>query len=297
MNPGPTSEFKEVLNKPKILLVDSDSAGRSQLAQQLRLSFATVEEATSAADALERIEHSSFDLILLEVNLSDMDGRELCRVLRRRHFAAPIVFFSVVDSDVNMILGLDAGASDYVAKHVALGVLLARLRAHLRLFERLQDAVLPIGRFFFLANRRTLTSIEDGRTIILTANEAALLKYLYMNSHRTITPNDALRDVWGHRPGIASHTVGTHVGCLRQKIERDASHPEIIVTTPTGYRLVLGGQAGLRGSASSGGSKSAATSLLVAVPASTSAEPKLPNPSTCLALHSSLFGETSPISE
>src|ERR1700749_1010447 len=117
----------------KILIVDDDVALRQSLAEQLELheEFASV-QCDSAAQALRIASADRFDAILLDVGLPDMDGRELCRLLRRAGVQIPIVILTGADSDADTVLGLDSGADDYVTKPFRLGVLLARLRAHLR---------------------------------------------------------------------------------------------------------------------------------------------------------------------
>ena len=113
----------------KILLVDDDEALRQSLSEQLRLheEFSTV-EAGNGGDALEVTKQEYFDAILLDVGLPDMDGREVCRLMRRNGVKSPIIMLTAAESDADTILGLDAGANDYVTKPFKLGVLLARLR-------------------------------------------------------------------------------------------------------------------------------------------------------------------------
>ncbi|HSR71722.1 MAG TPA: response regulator transcription factor, partial [Kiloniellales bacterium] len=134
----------------KILLVDDDPALRSSLGEQLRLheEFQTVDVETGAA-ALEAAKAEYFDAILLDVGLPDMDGREVCRLLRRAGVKSPIIMLTAQQSDADTILGLDSGANDYVTKPFRLSVLLARLRAQLRQHAQSEDAVFTIGPYTF----------------------------------------------------------------------------------------------------------------------------------------------------
>ena len=130
----------------RILIVDDDAALRQSLAEQLELheEFVSV-ECDTAARAMEIARAERFDAILLDVGLPDMDGRELCRLLRRGGVQVPIVMLTGADSDADAVLGIDSGADDYVTKPFRLSVLLARLRAHLRQSEHSDDAVFTIG--------------------------------------------------------------------------------------------------------------------------------------------------------
>jgi DNA-binding response OmpR family regulator len=223
----------------KILIIDDDLALRHSLAEQLQLheEFAA-SEAGNAAEALDATKGQYFDAILLDVGLPDMDGRELCRVMRRTGVRAPILMLTGADGEADTILGLDSGANDYITKPFRLNVLLARLRAQLRQHEASEDAVFAIGPYTFRPSAKTL--IDDGkrRKVRLTEKETAILKYLYRAGKKTIGRAILLNEVWGYNSGVTTHTLETHVYRLRQKIERDPAKAEILVTEPGGYRLV-----------------------------------------------------------
>src|SRR5262245_49207337 len=141
----------------RILIVDDDGALRQSLAEQLELheEFVVV-ECDTAARALELTRLERFDAFLLDVGLPDMDGRELCRLLRRAGVRVPIVMLTGANSDDDTVSGLDSGADDYVTKPFRLSVLLARLRAHLRQSEHSDDAVLMIGPYAFRPSAKLL---------------------------------------------------------------------------------------------------------------------------------------------
>lgn len=221
----------------RILVVEDDEPLRESLVEQLRLreEFDTAEAATGAL-ALELAERERFDLVLLDVRLPDMDGREVCRLLRRRGFKAPVVILSAAGADADAILGLDSGANDYVAKPFRLGVLLARIRAQLRQHEFSDDAALAIGPYDFRPGARTLAETGTGRKIRLTEKEAAILKRLY-RAGGAVSRAVLLDEVWGYNAAVDTHTLETHVYRLRRKIEADPSDARIVVTEPGGYRL------------------------------------------------------------
>lgn len=223
----------------KILIVDDDAALRLSLAEQLQLheEFQTV-GAEDAAAALAAAKQQHFDAVLLDVGLPDMDGRELCRLLRRGGVRAPILMLTGADSDADTILGLDSGANDYIAKPFRLNVLLARLRAQLRQHELSEDAVFTIGPYTFRPSAKLLTDETGRKKVRLTEKETAILKYLYRAGDKIIGRDTLLNEVWGYNAGVTTHTLETHVYRLRQKIERDPAKAQILVTEPGGYRLV-----------------------------------------------------------
>ncbi|HVB18065.1 MAG TPA: response regulator transcription factor [Stellaceae bacterium] len=221
----------------KILIVDDDAALRQSLAEQLELHGEfSCHQCASAASALEVVRNERFDAVLLDVGLPDGDGRELCRQLRHAGVTSPIVMLTAADSDGDTVLGLDAGANDYVTKPFRLNVLLARLRAHLRQNELNDEAILTIGPYTFRPSVKLMTDASGRKKVRLTEKEAAILKFLY-RAGRVIGRDTLLGEVWGYNAGVTTHTLETHVYRLRQKIERDPMHAEILVTEPGGYRL------------------------------------------------------------
>ncbi len=223
----------------KILLVDDDDALRQSLSEQLRLheEFDTI-EAPTAAEGMEKAKGEYFDLILLDVGLPDMDGREVCRLMRRSGVKSPIIMLTAAESDADTILALDAGANDYVTKPFRLGVLLARMRAQLRQHEQSEDAVFTIGPYTFRPSAKLLTHGESKKKVRLTEKETSILKYLYRSGDAVVGRDKLLGEVWGYNAAVTTHTLETHVYRLRQKIEEDPSAAEILVTEPGGYRLV-----------------------------------------------------------
>jgi DNA-binding response OmpR family regulator len=223
----------------KILLVDDDSALRQTLAEQLQLiEDAVTVEAGDAAMALSHLRETFFDAVLLDVGLPDMDGRELCRLMRREGIRCPIIMLTAADTDADTILGLDAGANDYVAKPFRVNVLLARLRAQFRQFEQSEDASFTIGPYTFRPSVKLLLDDRTNRRIRLTEKEVAILKYLYRAGEKAVGREALLGEVWGYNTSVTTHTLETHIYRLRQKIEQDPSNAEILVTEPGGYRLV-----------------------------------------------------------
>lgn len=223
----------------KILVVDDDDALRDSLCEQLALheEFSTT-AAASGEQALALVKDTYFDAIVLDVGLPDMDGRDLCRLMRRNGIRSPVIMLTGHVSDADTILGLDSGANDYVTKPFRLGVLLARLRAQLRQFEQSEDAVFQIGPYTFKPAAKLMVDEARNQKVRLTEKETAILKYLYRAGDKPVGRDTLLDEVWGYNAAVTTHTLETHVYRLRQKIERDPSHAELLVTEPGGYRLV-----------------------------------------------------------
>ena len=223
----------------RILIVDDDDALRQALAEQLQLHEEfVIGEAADGGTALERVKAHRYDLVLLDVGLPDIDGRELCKIIRRSGHKMPIIMLTAADSDADTILGLESGANDYISKPFRLGVLLARMRAQLRQHEQSEDAVFTIGPHTFRPSAKLLLDTENDRKIRLTEKETAILKYLYRAGDKAVSREVLLDEVWGYNAAVATHTLETHIYRLRQKIERDPSNAALLVTEPGGYRLV-----------------------------------------------------------
>ena len=226
------------MNKRRILLVDDDADLRQTLVEQLREQREfEVLEAGTANDALKSVRTHNVDLMILDVGLPDMDGREAIRLLRDEGFKGPILMLTGHDTDADQIKGLDAGASDYLTKPFRFPVLLARINAALRQHDQSEDVVFTIGQYSFQPSAKLLEA-NDGGKVRLTDKETSILKFLYRQGPKTITRDVLLKEVWGYNNRVTTHTLETHIYRLRQKIERDPSNARLLVTEDGGYRLV-----------------------------------------------------------
>ncbi|MEM9735396.1 MAG: response regulator transcription factor [Pseudomonadota bacterium] len=223
----------------KILLVDDDEDLREALADQLvMIDEFDVFEAATGHEGIERSKGEMHDLVILDVGLPDMDGREVCRLLRKQGVNCPIIMLTGQTSDADAILGLDSGANDYVHKPFKFPVLLARVRAQLRQHEQSEDAVFQIAGYSFRPGAKLMIDEQD-RRIRLTEKETNILKFLYRAGGRMVERDTLLREVWGYNAGVTTHTLETHIYRLRQKIEPDPSNAQILLTETGGYRLGL----------------------------------------------------------
>ncbi|MCJ8323893.1 MAG: response regulator transcription factor [Rhizobiales bacterium] len=221
----------------KILIVEDDDLLRDELTEQLSLyNEFELKSCANAYEAIKIADKQYLDLILMDIGLPDMDGREAVKLIRRNGFKGPIIMLTAQSSEADVILGLDSGANDYVLKPFRVGELLARMRAQFRQFEQSEDAVFNLGPYVFKPSIKRLTE-ADGSEIRLTEKETAILKYLYKADGSSIGRDELLCEVWGYNSGITTHTLETHIYRLRQKIEPKERGLKIIVTDSTGYKI------------------------------------------------------------
>ncbi len=220
-----------------LLIVDDDDDLRSILVEQLQMheEFNVLQEST-AKKGIETARNENVDLVIMDVGLPDLDGREAVKNLRQEGFRAPVIMLTGHDTDSDTILGLEAGANDYVTKPFRFAVLLARIRAQLRQHEQSEDATFKVGPYTFKPGQKLLMN-ENGNKVRLTEKEAAIIKYLYRANDSIVSRDKLLEEVWGYNSGVTTHTLETHVYRLRQKIEKDPANAQILVTDSGGYRL------------------------------------------------------------
>ena len=221
-----------------VLLIDDNVDLRRALADQLALvDDFTIAEASSGSEGLKEARVGDYNLVLLDIGLPDLDGREVCRMLRKSGLKMPIILLTAASTDADTILGLESGANDYVVKPFNFAVLLARMRAQLRQFEQSEDAVFRLGPYTFRPSQKILIDEErSSQKVRLTGKETDILKYLY-RAAGAVSREVLLDQVWGYNASVSTHTLETHIYRLRQKLERDPANATILVTEGGGYRL------------------------------------------------------------
>lgn len=224
--------------KQKILLVEDDTTLSEALLEQLSLHDEfLLSHAETGSAALDEVARVRFDLVLLDVGLPDIDGREICKLMRKQGVGAPILMLTGADSEADTILGLEAGANDYITKPFRFGILLARMRAHLRSHENSEAATLAIGTYRFRPAMKVLEDEGAGTKIRLTEKETNILKFLYRADNAPVPRETLLEEVWGYNAQVSTHTLETHIYRLRQKIEQDPSAADLLLTVEGGYCL------------------------------------------------------------
>ena len=220
-----------------VLLLDADAEFRGMVADSLQAAgFHPMQAATIAeAEALVLRGTVRFEALVLDVNLPDGDGCDLCVRLRTARLHMPLLMLAGSDAENDVVRGLEAGAHDYLAKPVRLPVLIARLRAQLRHHGNSTHAALTVGRWRFHPAQKLLCDEAGGR-IWLTLKEVGILRCL-LRMDGAVAKQQLLADVWGYRADASTRTLQTHIHRLRRKIEVDPCNARLLMTTKGGYRL------------------------------------------------------------
>jgi two-component system alkaline phosphatase synthesis response regulator PhoP len=220
-----------------ILLVEDDQALRTALEIRLRAEGYVLDTALDGEEAFRKATNLPFDLILLDVMLPVRNGFDVCRDVRQKGMATPILMLTVRDQLVDKVVGLNLGADDYMTKPFDSAELIARVQALLRRVPvRTGLGVYKFGSI--QVNVARGEAIRDGKPIDLTRREFQLLCYLMERSGIAVPRSELLRSIWGYDTGAFTRTVDTHVGSLRRKLEEEPGQPQIIVTIANvGYKF------------------------------------------------------------
>ncbi|MBM7790751.1 response regulator transcription factor [Tenggerimyces flavus] len=218
----------------RVMLAEDDASISDPLARALRREGYDVAVTAEGEDALGQVRGGGFDLVVLDLGLPDLDGLEVCRRLRADGSRMPVLVLTARADEVDTVVGLDAGADDYVTKPFRLAELLARVRALLRrgTGEQWTDGN---GVRIDAESRRAWL---DGAELQLTAKEFDLLRVLLRESGRVVTRDQLMREVWDTTWWSSTKTLDMHVSWLRRKLGDDASDPKFITTVRgVGFRF------------------------------------------------------------
>jgi len=225
-----------------ILVVDDESALRETLKRSFALEGHQVTAVPDGAAAIDHATTNKFDMVLLDVALGPgPDGYEVCRMLRGRRNVVPIIMLTARDSEADAVLGLEAGADDYVTKPFGLAELRSRIRAVLRRSgaRAMGDEVLAAGDVKLDRPRREVT--RAGEPVELTFSEFELLNCLMSEPGKLFNRQELLRAIWSDSAYRDPRAIDVHVRHLREKLEEDPARPRLIVTVRgAGYRLNAG---------------------------------------------------------
>ncbi len=220
---------------PKILVVDDDPAISEMLTIVLESEGLEPIAVTDGAQAVPAFEDHQPDLILLDLMLPGMNGVDICRAIRRAS-SVPIVMLTAKTDTVDVVLGLESGADDYITKPFKPKELVARIRARLRRTESTSQELIEVGDLIIDVPEHTVRRV-DGEEISLTPLEFDLLLEMARKPGQVHTREELLESVWGYRHASDTRLVNVHVQRLRAKIEHDPEDPQIVLTVRgVGYK-------------------------------------------------------------
>ena len=224
---------------PKILIVDDEPNMRLGLKDNLEFEGYDADFAVDGDTGLQKILENQYDLILLDVMMPKISGFDVCKTIRKKGISTPVILLTAKDQEIDKVLGLELGADDYVTKPFSLRELLARIKAVLRRGEnlRMDDSKVQIGRIDI--NFQNYTALEKENSVQMSHKEFEILNFLWKHRNKTVSRDDLLEKIWGYEESPTTRTVDNFILKLRQKIEKDPNHPQIIITVHgIGYKLI-----------------------------------------------------------
>jgi len=225
--------FYASLTMPSVLLVEDDAAIAAPLARALEREDFRVTLVESGAEAIG-LARGNIDLVLLDLTLPDIDGLEVCRAIRQTDRRLPVVILTARTDEADVVIGLDAGADDYVTKPFRLAELLARVRVRLRLTEPDSTVAANGVRIDTRAHR----AWYNDEQLDLTPKEFGVLEVLVSDAGHVVSRQRLMHDVWDEDYYGSTRTLDMHVSALRKKLHDDPSHPRLITTVRgVGFRF------------------------------------------------------------
>ncbi|HEU4585110.1 MAG TPA: response regulator transcription factor [Gemmatimonadaceae bacterium] len=219
----------------RVLLVEDDDRLASSVANQLRQAGFAVDTVARGEDALRESAISPYDAIVLDLQLPDLDGVEICRQLRARGTPVRIIMATARDGVADRITGLDTGADDYLVKPYSVGELIARLRALLRRPEAALPTVYRVADLEL--DTATRVARRGNRTIDLTTKEFVVLEYMMRNAGRVLTREQISEHAWDANYDPFSNVIDVYVARLRRKVDAPGEPALIETVRGAGYRL------------------------------------------------------------
>src|SRR3972149_2946292 len=226
----------------KILIVEDEPSMRLGLKDNLEFESYDVDIATNGEEGLKKILENDYNLVLLDVMLPQMSGFDVCKTARKKGITTPIILLTAKGEEIDKVLGLELGADDYVTKPFSLRELLARIKAVLRRGENfsgsdIRDKIISLGKLQI--NFASYTANEGKESVQMSHKEFDVLYYLWKRRNRTVSRDELLTEIWGYEENPTTRTVDNFILKLRQKLEKDSNHPQIILTVHgIGYKLV-----------------------------------------------------------
>ena len=230
----------------RILIIEDEAVIRKAIRMACEKEGYEVVEAENGMEGLRLTETAKPDLLLLDLMLPDVSGFDVCREIRKSGAGVPIIILSAKTEEIDIVVGLEIGADDYITKPFRARELLARIAAHLRRVrqdEHGSDGRLDFKELSINLNERRV--FHDSSEIMLTHTEFDLLAFLASNAGKVLSREKILNHVWGYEYPIETRVIDVHIRNLRRKIEQDPSHPFFILAVPgIGYRFTSAGKLG-----------------------------------------------------
>ena len=223
----------------KILIVEDEPNMRMGIKDNLEFEGYQVDVADNGTDGLDKIRTNKYNLVLLDVMLPQMSGFDVCKTVRQEGNKVPIILLTAKGEEIDKILGLELGADDYVTKPFSLRELLARIKAVLRRGEgiNVDHSEVKIGKI--KVDFSGYKASENKKPVQLSHKEFELLHYLWSKKNSTVSRDELLSNIWGYDENPTTRTVDNFILKIRQKIENDPNHPQIILTVHgLGYKLI-----------------------------------------------------------
>ncbi|WP_425059399.1 Transcriptional regulatory protein KdpE [Sporomusa carbonis] len=221
----------------RVLVIDDEPQIRKLLKVSLGAHGYEIDESTTGVDGINRVAAFKPDLLIIDLGLPDMDGKDVVKTIREWS-QTPIIVLTARDQEQEKIEALDAGADDYVTKPFSVGELMARMRVSLRRSAATEhEPVITCGGLVVDLVQRRVT--VDGREVKLTPTEYELIKILAQHRGRVLTHKQLLKAVWGAAYNEDTHYIRVYIGQLRRKLEENPTQPRYIITeSGVGYRLM-----------------------------------------------------------
>jgi DNA-binding response OmpR family regulator len=226
---------------PKILVVDDEQNMRTGLKDNLEFEGYEVDTANDGNQGLKKILENSYNLIILDVMMPKISGFDVCKEIRKAGITTPVILLTAKGEEIDKVVGLEIGADDYVTKPFSLRELLARVKAILRRGENLVmnegEREVKIGRL--TVNFSGYKAATKNRDIAMSHKEFEILHHLWKHRNSTVSREDLLTEIWGYEETPTTRTVDNFILKLRQKVEVDSNHPQVILTVHgIGYKLI-----------------------------------------------------------
>ena len=219
----------------KILIIEDEESLRKIIKRYLEKRNFIVDEAQDGKEALSKIHIDTYECLLLDLNLPEIDGITLSKRLKDEGYDIPTIMVTAKSQIYNKIEGFEAGADDYITKPFELSELLARVRAVVKRSSNNKEQILKLENYEIYPERNSVLNMKTGEEIILSNKEIGILEYLLRNKGRIVSVEELMEHVWNGDLDSFSQTVKTHIKTLRQKI--DNKKKLILTIRGKGYQI------------------------------------------------------------